>query len=262
LVIENIQIFFAVRRVVANPLLNVYNRFIKSCFIKYLIPMMIHPLKAISTAVILSSLISIPFGRASAAEQKPLAQPQTQSAARFFCGQSRIPSANKTVPTTFAMTKRGNVPVIRWQSTFFASSSLYTPQKRCEEVSRRFQKYYSEGNLAYLTAGQMNAQNVICVSDEYGGPCQGLVLTLEPKDNPQVVLKDLLSARNRAGGPVTRSTGSLYVDMNNFLDTTPVEEDVSSTPAPAPKMIRPKVSPLRFKPSGAPSRTRYDDGGR
>lgn len=227
---------------------------------------MIHPLKAISTAVILSSLINIPFSRASAAEQKTPAQSQPQSqpqsAARFFCGQSRIPTANKTVPTTFAMTKRGNVPVIRWQSTFFASSSLYTPQKRCEEVSRRFQKYYSEGNLAYLTAGQMNAQNVICVSDEYGGPCQGLVLTLEPKDNPQVVLKDLLSARNRAGGPVTRSTGSLYVDMNNFLDTTPVEEDVSSMPAPAPKMIRPKVSPLLFKPNGAPSRTRYDGRGR
>lgn len=219
--------------------------------------MMIHPFKAISTVVILSSLINIPLGSANAAEQKPAAQPTPSPAARFFCGQSRIPTASKTVPTTFAMTKRGSVPVIRWQSTFFANSNLYTPQKRCEEVSRRFQKYYSEGTLAYLTAGQMNAQNVICVSEEYGGPCQGLVLTLEPKDNPQVVLKDLLSARNRAGGPLTRSTGSLYVDMNSFLETTPVEEDVSSTPVPAPKMIKPKLPSPMTKPSlkrvGGPS---------
>jgi hypothetical protein len=214
---------------------------------KHLLSMMSPSLKAIFTVAMLSSFINAPFNSASAAEQN--------FSARFFCGQSRIPTANKTVPTTFAHTKRGNVPVIRWESTFFSSSNVYTPQKRCEEVSRRFQKYYSEGTLAYLTAGQMNAQNVICVSDEYGGPCQGLLLTLEPKDNPQVVLKDLLNARNRAGGPLTRSTGSLYVDMNNFLETTPVEEDVSLTPATTPNMTKPNpITPKLFKPN-LPKRT-------
>jgi Circadian oscillating protein COP23 len=212
---------------------------------KRLLSMTIPSLKVIVAVAMLSSIINAPFESVSAAEQNSPAP----SSARFFCGQSRISTANKAIPTTFAHTKRGNVPVIRWQSTFFSSSNVYTPQKRCEEVSRRFQKYYSEGTLAYLTAGQMNAQNVICVSDEYGGPCQGLVLTLEPKDNPQVVLKDLLNARNRAGGPLTRSTGSLYVDMNSFLETTPVEEDVSPMTAPVPKIIKPKaISPVRFKP--------------
>jgi Circadian oscillating protein COP23 len=215
-----------------------------------LTPIMMHPLKAIFTVAILSSFINVPISASRAAEPTSPAPTSPQASARFFCGQSRVATANKTVPTTFARTKRGNVPVIRWQSTFFSNSNVYTPLKRCEEVSRRFQKYYGEGALAYLTAGQMNSQNVICVSDEYGGPCQGLLLTLEPKDNPQAVLKDLLNARNRAGGPLTRSTGSLYVDMNNFLETTPVEEDVSPAPTPAPKTIKPKLSvPSTPKPS-------------
>jgi Circadian oscillating protein COP23 len=216
---------------------------------KLLLSMMSPSLKAIFAVAMLSSFVNSFLGSAGAAEQSaPVASP-TSASARFFCGQSRVSAASQTVPTTFARTKRGNVPVIRWQSTFFSNSNVYTPLKRCEEVSRRFQKYYSEGTLAYLTAGQMNAQNVICVSEEYGGPCQGLLLTLEPKDNPQTVLKDLLNARNRAGGPLTRSTGSLYVDMANFLETTPVEEDVAPPPAIAPKGVKPKFVPPMVKPS-------------
>jgi Circadian oscillating protein COP23 len=216
---------------------------------KLLLSMLSPSLKAIFTVVVLSSFVNPLFSSASAAEKNAPASSPASPSARFFCGQSRVSAATKTIPTTFAQTKRGNVPVIRWQSTFFSSSNIYTPQKRCEEVSRRFQKYYSEGTLAYLTAGQMNAQNVICVSDEYGGPCQGLLLTLEPKDNPQTVLKDLLSARNRAGGPLTRSTGSLYVDMDDFLETTPVEEDITPPPVLTPKGIKPKLVPPMAKPS-------------
>jgi hypothetical protein len=196
---------------------------------------MIRTLNTLLASVVIGASMTVPLLSARSADE-------TQTP-RFFCGESRILGTGKTVPTTFARTKRGNVPVIRWQSTFFQASSIYTPLKRCEEVSRRFQKYYSDGTLAYLTAGQMNTQNVICVSEEYGGPCQGLLLTLEPKDNPQAVLKDLLNARNRAGGPLTRSTGAIYVDMDNFLETTPVEEDLSSKTSPRatmPKVISPK----------------------
>jgi Circadian oscillating protein COP23 len=202
---------------------------------KILITSTLRPLNTFLAAIIINYFVTVPLLSARADDEK-----QTT---RFFCGQSRTLNTTKTVPTTFARTKRGNVPVIRWQSTFFQASSVYTPLKRCEEVSRRFQKYYSDGTLAYLTAGQMNTQNVICVSEEYGGPCQGLLLTLEPKDNPQAVLKDLLNARNRAGGPLTRSTGAIYVDMDDFLETTPVEEDLSPKTAPwatTPKAISPK----------------------
>jgi hypothetical protein len=161
---------------------------------------------------------------------------ETTGDMRFFCAKSLNPQTGKAVPTTMAKTKRGNVAMIRWQSTFFSNAGkAFTPLDRCQEVSRRFQAYYQDGVLAYLTTGKMNAQNVICVSDEYGGPCQGLLLTLEPKDNPEQVLKELLNVRARARGAITRGNGSSYVDVQEFLDSAPVETD---TPTTAPSSMR------------------------
>ncbi len=160
---------------------------------------------------------------------------ETSGDMRFFCAKSLNPQTGKAVPTTMAKTKRGNVAMIRWQSTYFsANGKSFTPQDRCQEVSRRFQTFYQDGVLAYLTTGKMNAQNVICVSDEYGGPCQGLLLTLEPKDNPEEVLKALLNVRTRARGAITRSTGTSYVDVQEFLDSAPVEKDA---PVAAPSTM-------------------------
>lgn len=180
---------------------------------------MIQLIKVILVTTAVSSFVSFPLSYLSFAVENP--------SARFFCGQSRIGEADKNIPTTFARTKRGNVPVIRWKSTYFENSNAYSPMRRCEEVSLRFQEYYSDGTLDYLTSGQMNSQNVICVADEYGGSCQRLLFTLEPKDNPQEILRDLLSTRDRSSGPLTRGADALYVDMANFLETAPVEENLS-----------------------------------
>jgi hypothetical protein len=180
---------------------------------------MVQFIKVFLVTITVSSFVSFPLSQPSFAAEKP--------SARFFCGQSRIGEAEQNTPTTFARTKRGNVPVIRWKSTYFENSNDYSPMRRCEEVSLRFQEYYSDGTLDYLTSGQMNSQNVICVADEYGGSCQRLLFTLEPKDNPQDVLRDLLSTRDRSSGPLTRGAGALYVDMANFLETAPVEENLS-----------------------------------
>jgi Circadian oscillating protein COP23 len=80
----------------------------------------------------------------------------------------------------------------------------------------------------------MNNQNVICVSDEYGGPCQGLLLTLEPKDNPEQVLQELLNnIRSRARGAIARSAGPSYIDVQDFLDNAPIEKDLSSKVMPS-----------------------------
>ena len=116
--------------------------------------------------------------------------------------------------------------MIHWKSNFFANSlSDFTPESRCVEVSRRFQAFYSKGNLTYLTTGKINDQNVICVAEEYGGPCKGLLLTLEPKDNPQQVLHDLMDVRINARGPITRGAASTYIDLDEFLDAAPIQDD-------------------------------------
>jgi hypothetical protein len=54
---------------------------------------------------------------------------------------------DKKTPTTFYAHKaRGDVEVIRWVSEF-GEAVGYDPQKRCDEVSDRMQKYHSQGLL-------------------------------------------------------------------------------------------------------------------
>jgi Circadian oscillating protein COP23 len=155
------------------------------------------------------------------------AQAVPQPNDRFFCGKSRNPVTGDMIPTTIARTQRGNVLMIHWRSTFFANSlNDFTPESRCLEVSRRFQTFYSQGNLSYLTTGKINDQNVICVAQEYGGSCKGLLLTLEPKDDSQAVLRDLMDVRVNARGPITRGAASTtYIDVEDFLDNAPVQTE-------------------------------------
>ncbi|WP_341737652.1 COP23 domain-containing protein [Microcoleus sp. CAWBG640] len=144
----------------------------------------------------------------------------------FICGVSR-----DNVPTTFAQeTTNGGIPksksVIRWVSDF-GDKVNYTPQKRCEEVSNRFQDYSNQGLLDYITTGKENGLDTICVKDkERGGPCR-LLWTLKPKTNPKLVLHQLLS--DHLGTGTLEEKGSndsdIYIDVNKLLSKIPVDKN-------------------------------------
>jgi Circadian oscillating protein COP23 len=183
-------------------------------------------IKAMKRPFLRSIIIATTLSLMAAPSLVQPSQAETQGNSRFFCGATINPKTGEKTPMTMARTQRGNVAMIRWKSTFFNNARQdFTPMSRCTEVSRRFQTFYNEGILSYLTTGTMNAQNVICVAEEYGGPCSGLLLTLEPKDNPQQVLQELMDIRNRASGPITRSAGSAYFDVEQFLETAPVQTE-------------------------------------
>ncbi|MBO0351983.1 COP23 domain-containing protein [Phormidium pseudopriestleyi FRX01] len=115
-------------------------------------------------------------------------------------------------PATIARTSKGDIPVIRWKSTFFEGSG-YTPENRCMEVSERFQTYYQTGLLHYLTTGVQNNQDIICVTRTNGGNCSGLLLTLEPGDDPEQVLNDLVDPNVRTIERSERTGGKLYIEL-------------------------------------------------
>lgn len=128
------------------------------------------------------------------------------------------------VSTTIAKTPRGNVPVINWKSDIFKGSG-WTAERRCEEVSSRFQRFSEAGQLNFLTSGTMNGQPVICVATEEKGGCVDLLFTLRPdsKKTPNETLNDLLDVRARQSSALTESEGRLYINMNDFLQTALVE---------------------------------------
>jgi hypothetical protein len=135
------------------------------------------------------------------------------SARSFVCGSA------SGAPATNVVTADGRqVPVIRWTSSTFNDAG-WNQQRRCQEVSARFDTFLKQGRLAYITTGRMNGLPVICTTDSRGGGCDGLLYTLKPGQDATATLKNLLDIRVKARGPLNETNERLYVSLNELLNT-------------------------------------------
>nr|WP_186548756.1 COP23 domain-containing protein [Synechococcus sp. Minos11] len=152
------------------------------------------------------------------------AEPQAKS---FVCS-----SANG-VPATSAVTPNGEVPVIRWTSTTFSGAG-WSPERRCQEVTARFNSYMEKGMLEYITTGRMNSLPVICVTRTEGGGCDGLLYTLKPGQNATATLKKLFDIRTKPGAaPLNETTSRIYVKVDDLIrGGSPVSPAPTLSPAP------------------------------
>lgn len=154
-----------------------------------------------------------------------LLPPSAQAAATSFrCGTSN------GMPTTVATTRDGrSVPMIRWTSNAFDGAG-WTPERRCQEVSQRFESYRRQGRLTYVTTGRINGLPVICTAASNGGACDGLLYTLKPGQDPTQALRNLFDVRFKARGPLNETTGRLYLSIEELLAG---KADATATAAPA-----------------------------
>ncbi len=154
-----------------------------------------------------------------------ISQPSYAQSTQFFCAISN------GVPTTFARSRRGNVPMIAWVSD---SPPPWTPLKRCQDIAQRFQVFSDNGMLKYVRTGTIDGQAVLCAASSRGGGCPktSVLLTIPPDKDPQLVLRELLNLRALAAGRplqlsgsevVSYDEGEAYVDMDEFLNIAPVE---------------------------------------
>ena len=121
------------------------------------------------------------------------------------------------VLTTLAKTPdQASVPVLTWESGYFNNAG-YDPNTRCQLVSGRFQYFYNNGQLKYMTTGRMNRMPVVCVTQTKGGGCEGLLFTLKPGVDPTRTLQQLMAIRVRAGGPLNQTNGRVYIDVEEYL---------------------------------------------
>lgn len=183
--------------------------------------------------------------------------PSKASGTSFHCGVW-LTGPNAGVPVTFARTPVGAIPIINWVSNQFSDSG-YTPERRCQEVSGRFQSAYNQGTLNYITTGYKNGQPVVCTSSSNGGQCSMVLFTLKPGSDASRTVQQLFDIRNLAAGALYESEDDeVYLDMNAFLEgSSPVDasqiqgaggSNVSSpTPSPAPGATSPSPMP---QPSG------------
>lgn len=135
------------------------------------------------------------------------------SAISFAC------SSVSGIPATIVVTRDGkHVPVIRWTSSVFNDAG-WSPERRCQEVSARFDSFLKEGRLNYITTGRINGLPVICTARNNGAPCDGLLYTLKPGQNPTTALRNLLEIRVKARSPLNESSGSrLYVSLDDLVN--------------------------------------------
>jgi hypothetical protein len=98
--------------------------------------------------------------------------------------------------------------MIRWLHTNYFSSN-WTPQVRCQEVARRFQKNYDNGMLRRINTGTLKGQPVVCAAIKQSDPCTDstLLFTLNRNVNPEKALKMLMDRRGLASGNAFVSRG-------------------------------------------------------
>lgn len=150
---------------------------------------------------------AVALGVGAIASWAPPSQAQT---ATYFCGKAR-----DGVYATFARNAiEKEIEIIRWEKEW----GNYTKKQRCEIVSQRFQRASNAGILNYITHGVQDGQPVICVAQEYGGPCVMVLLTLGPGENPREALQQL--SGYWVSGPLIQADDGqpqIYIDMKKVL---------------------------------------------
>ncbi len=150
------------------------------------------------------------------------------------------------IPTTVVNTQRGKIELIAWKSNTFSGSG-WTPQRRCQEITKRFQAFSDRGSLRFISHGFLNGYNIICVAEKInntnnsykctediininGKEYDGTLITLEPQDDPIQLMKQLFntSARIKYGGITIGSkpkdpymvNGQYVINLETFLDNS------------------------------------------
>lgn len=181
-------------------------------------------------------------------------KPTYAQSTTFACGVS------EGKPATIAITPRGNIPIIIWVSNKFTGKG-YNPQRRCEEVSPRFQKLYDQGALTFITAGYLNNQPVICATGSSGDLCnsRNLLYTLKRGQDAAKTIQRLNEIRGGAAGPLRENTSggntsggninnSQSVNVNELLNNGQVDPNASvgqinTTPVPGTQNNTPNNTP-------------------
>lgn len=154
---------------------------------------------------------------------------QAQTPGRtFFCGMSQ------GKPATLVRNARGaTITLIVWTNEDFTASG-WTPERRCQAISTRFQRFNSNRQLQQMKTGSVNGQPVICAANNRNSSCSRdtVLITLPAGTNANVTLDRLLNTRVGAAlKPIYLSPeddkaiklsydkdGNAFVDVDDVVD--------------------------------------------
>ncbi|HEY9693001.1 MAG TPA: COP23 domain-containing protein [Oculatellaceae cyanobacterium] len=149
---------------------------------------------------------------------------------KFLCNQVFDPASGDRIPATVAWVpeRQKHILIVGWKSTYFPK---WNPEKRCQEITRKFQAAYNDGRLDYLTTGEINSYQVICAVTKQGNQCDGnnQLFTIKRHEDPNFVLSKLLgSLDGKSNTIIYQSAGSQkYISFNEILQKAPIVPEKS-----------------------------------
>ena len=153
----------------------------------------------------------------------------------FYCGTISESDTENKIPTTLAYVpqRKTHIPIVAWANDSIAA---WNPERRCDAVSFKFQTFYQDGRLNYLTNGQVAGEQVICALLEKQEQCSGenqLFQVRQGTDSEEVIvgIKEILKGKRSERDPIYQSSGDRnYVSISGLLENAPGidEEQLSS----------------------------------
>ena len=151
-----------------------------------------------------------------------MGQPSYAGSNKFYC------AAEGGQYFTFTRTEDGqNRKIMGWISNQFPLK--YSPKKRCQEVSRRFQRNYDNGTLKKIASGIVNKETVICSGSDSNTVCNSgnLLFTLRQGTNGREVANRLFNRQALAGAEIMNQnsdTDDIMFDFDTYLNKLPPEQ--------------------------------------
>ena len=199
--------------------------------------MKIKSLTAVTATVALSFLAIPLFAPSSQAEisvENTDGKEFPEDRVTFYCGTISESDTEK-IPTTLAYVpqRKTHIPIVAWTNDSIAA---WNPERRCNAVSSKFQTFYQDGRLNYLTDGQVAGEQVICALLEKQEQCSGenqLFQVRSGTDSEEVIvgIKEILKGKRSQTEVIYQSSGDRnYVSISGLLENAPGidEEQLSS----------------------------------
>jgi len=201
--------------------------------------MNIKSITSVTTGAIALGLITIPVVTNSSNAEIQVTQANEDlpnDGVSFYCGTISESETGETTPTTLAYVpqRKANIPIIAWKSNL----GIWNPQKRCDLVSEKFQTFYQDGRLNYLSDGEISGYSVICALLDKQQQCSGenQLFQLRTGTNPEDVivgLKDSFGGKASDTGVIEQSSNEnsskkTFVSISGLLENAPPVEDESS----------------------------------
>jgi hypothetical protein len=150
----------------------------------------------------------------------------------FYCGEIPDRASGGNIPATVAYVpqRKANVAIIAWKSNYIPQ---WDAQTRCDTVSPKFQTFYEDNRLIYLTTGENQGYDVICAAVETGQPCKAedQLFQVKANNDPEAVLSGLTGIiEGTSSEPIYQSSGDqTYVSMEELLNAAPAIESADLT---------------------------------